>query len=113
MTVAGAGHTFDMRDPSTLFASLSLDAAGTKKDGVAFFAQAGKYEFFCAIPGHDAQGMHGTITVTGPTTTLTSALTAAGNPPTAAGLAEGTRTVSASRTASIVPGSGPTRSPSA
>ncbi|MDQ1447426.1 MAG: hypothetical protein QOC79_397 [Actinomycetota bacterium] len=85
VTVAGAGHTFDMRDPSTLFASLSLDAAGAKKDGVAFFAQAGKYEFFCAIPGHDAQGMHGTITVTGATTTLTAALAATGNPPTAAG----------------------------
>jgi plastocyanin len=85
VTVAGAGHTFDIRDPATLFASLSLDAAGTKKDGVAFFAQAGKYEFFCAIPGHEAAGMKGTITVTGPTTTLTAALTAAGNPATAAG----------------------------
>jgi plastocyanin len=85
VTVAGAGHTFDMRDPSTLFASLSLDVAGAKKDGVAFFPQAGKYEFFCAIPGHEAAGMKGTITVTGKPMTLTEALTAAGNPPTAAG----------------------------
>jgi len=85
VTIAGAGHTFDMRDPTTLFAALSLDAAGAKKDGVAFFPHAGSYGFFCAIPGHDAQGMNGTITVTGPTTTLTAAVTAAGNPPTAAG----------------------------
>jgi plastocyanin len=85
VTVAGSGHTFDMRDPSTLFAALSLDAAGTKKDGVAFFAKAGTYGFFCAIPGHDAAGMNGTITVTGNPLTLTQALTAAGNPATAAG----------------------------
>ncbi len=85
VTVAGAGHTFSLQDASTLFASLSLDAAGTKKDGVAFFPQAGTYVFFCAIPGHEAAGMKGTITVTGKPATLTQALTAAGNPPTAAG----------------------------
>jgi len=85
VTIAGAGHTFDMRDSTTLFAALSLDAAGTKKDGVAFFAAPGTYGFFCAIPGHDAAGMHGTITVSGPATTLTQALTATGNPATAAG----------------------------
>jgi len=85
VTVAGAGHTFDMRDANTLFASLSLDAAGTSKSGVAFFPTPGSYGFFCAIPGHDGLGMHGTITVTGPPTTLTQALTAAGNAATAAG----------------------------
>jgi len=85
VTVAGAGHTFNLEDPTTLFASLSLNAAGTKDDGVAFFPKPGPYTFFCAIPGHEAQGMKGTITVTGPPVTLTQALTAAGNPPTAAG----------------------------
>jgi plastocyanin len=85
VTVAGAGHTFNMRDATTLFASLSLDAAGTVKSGVAFFPTPGSYGFFCAIPGHDALGMHGTITVTGLPTTLTQALTAAGNAATAAG----------------------------
>jgi Copper binding proteins, plastocyanin/azurin family len=55
------------------------------KSGVAFFPAPGSYGFFCAIPGHDGLGMHGTITVTGPPTTLTQALTAAGNAATAAG----------------------------
>ena len=85
VTVAAPGHTFNLQDPATLFQSLSLDAAGSKKDGVALFPHAGSYVYFCAIPGHEAAGMKGTITVTGPTVTLTEALTAAGNPPTAAG----------------------------
>ena len=85
VSVASPGHTFTMQDSATLSQSLSLDAAGSKKDGVALFPHAGSYVFFCAIPGHEAQGMKGTITVTGPTVTLTEALTAAGNPPTAAG----------------------------
>jgi plastocyanin len=85
VSVAGAGHTFSMHEATTLWESLSLDAAGTKKSGVAFFPTPGVYNFFCAIPGHEAQGMKGTITVTGPPMTLTAALTAAGNAPTAAG----------------------------
>ncbi len=85
VSVAAPGHTFNMRDASTLWESLSLDAGGTVKSGVAFFPTPGTYGFFCAVPGHDAQGMHGTITVTGPPMTLTAALTAAGNAPTAAG----------------------------
>jgi len=85
VSVASPGHTFNMRDADTLWTSLSLDAAGTVKTGVAFFPHPGTYGFFCAVPGHDAQGMHGTITVTGPVMTLTQALTAAGNPATAAG----------------------------
>jgi plastocyanin len=85
VTVAAPGHTFNMRDAETLFESLSLDAGGTVKSGVAFFPHPGTYGFFCAVPGHDSSGMHGTITVTGPVQTLSQALTAAGNPATAAG----------------------------
>jgi plastocyanin len=85
VNVAGAGHTFSLEDPTTLFQSLSLNAAGTTDDGVAFFAKPGSYTFFCAIPGHEAAGMKGTITVTGPPMTLAAALTASGNPATAAG----------------------------
>lgn len=81
VTVAGAGHTFTMQDPTTLMASLSLNAAGTKVDGVAYFAKAGTYTFFCAIPGHEAAGMKGTITITGPQMTLDEALRKTGNPP--------------------------------
>ena len=85
MTVAGSGHTFTMQDPNTFFESLSLNAAGTKVSGVAFFPTAGSYTFFCAIPGHEAAGMKGQIIVTGPTMTLDEALKASGNPPGAAG----------------------------
>jgi plastocyanin len=85
VTIAAAGHTFSMRDATTLWESLSLDAAGGKKSGVAFFSKAGDYEFYCAISGHDAGGMHGVIHVVGPTVTLTQALVADKNPPTAAG----------------------------
>ena len=85
VTVASPGHTFSLQDSTTLFQSLSLDAGGTVKNGVAFFPAPGQYTYFCAIPGHEAAGMKGTITVTGAPTTLTAALTAAGNAPTAAG----------------------------
>jgi plastocyanin len=85
VTVAGAGHTFTMQDPTTLFEQLSLNAAGTKDSGVAFFSKPGTYTFFCAIPGHEAAGMKGEITVTGSPMTLDEALKASGNPPGAAG----------------------------
>jgi plastocyanin len=85
VTVAGAGHTFTMQDPTTLFQQLSLNAAGTKDKGVAFFAKPGTYTFFCSVPGHEAAGMKGEITVTGAPTTLDEALKASGNPPGAAG----------------------------
>jgi plastocyanin len=85
VTVAGSGHTFTLQDPNTFFQSLSLNAAGTKVSGVAFFPTAGSYTFFCAIPGHEAAGMKGQIIVSGGTTSLDAALKAAGNPPGAAG----------------------------
>ena len=85
VSVAGAGHTFSMQDPTTLWASLSLNAAGTTDSGVAYFAKPGSYVFFCAIPGHEAAGMKGVITVTGPPVTLAAALTQSGNAANAAG----------------------------
>jgi plastocyanin len=78
--VAAPGHTFTMQDPTTLFESLSLNAGGTTDSGVAFFAKPGTYTFFCAIPGHEAAGMKGTITVTGPEMTLDEALKLSDNP---------------------------------
>jgi len=85
VTVAGAGHTFNLQDPTTLFQNLSLNAAGTTDTAVAYFGKPGNYTFFCAIPGHEAAGMKGTIVVTGPPLTLDEALKAGGNPPGAAG----------------------------
>ncbi len=85
VSVAAAGHTFNLHEATTLFPGLALDKSGATVSGVAFFPTPGKYTFFCAIPGHEAAGMKGTINVTGPPMTLTEALTASGNPPTAAG----------------------------
>src|SRR6185437_6514068 len=87
VSVAGAGHTFTMQDATTLFQQLDLNAAGDKVSGVAFFEKPGSYTFFCSVPGHEAAGMKGTITVTGPPVTLAKALTDSGNPPGAAGAA--------------------------
>jgi len=83
--IAAAGHTFSMHEANTLMQSLSLDAAGATDSTVAFFPEPGTYHFYCAVPGHEAQGMKGVINVTGSPTTLSDAVTAAGNPPGAAG----------------------------
>ena len=85
VSIAAASHTFNLSDPTTLFPGMSLTDVGKVETAVVFFAKPGSYTFFCATPGHEAAGMKGTITVTGPPTTLTAALTAAGNPATAAG----------------------------
>jgi uncharacterized cupredoxin-like copper-binding protein len=78
--VAAGGHTFDFDDSSTLFASLALTNSGSTVNGTAFFSHPGNYTFFCAIPGHRAAGMQGTITVTGPPVpTLDAALAQAGD----------------------------------
>jgi plastocyanin len=83
VSVAAPSHNFSIHQATALFKP--LDLVGSKDDGIAFFPTPGKYDFFCNVPGHEAGGMHGTITVTGPPMTLTEALTAAGNAPTAAG----------------------------
>jgi plastocyanin len=80
ITWAAPGHTFGFHETDTLFGELKDPGSGTSK-GVAFFPSAGTYNFYCAIPGHEAAGMKGTVTVTGPTMTLEQAATAAGNPP--------------------------------
>jgi uncharacterized cupredoxin-like copper-binding protein len=77
---AATGHTFVFHDPSTMFGELKPTAPGPTS-GVAFFAKAGDYTFYCSVDGHEAAGMHGVIHVTGPTVTLDQALKAAGNGP--------------------------------
>jgi plastocyanin len=83
--VAGVSHTFNFHETTTLFAGLALDSIGKSVSGVAFFPTAGNYHFYCAIPSHEANGMRGIVHVSGPTVTLTQALTASGNPASAAG----------------------------
>jgi plastocyanin len=66
-------HTLDFDDPSTLWAGLIVNNQGDKATSRIFFGAPGVFTFFCAIPGHRAQGMQGTITVTGPPMTLAQA----------------------------------------
>jgi uncharacterized cupredoxin-like copper-binding protein len=43
---------------------VSIDALGTRTTTVTF-AKPGSYTFICHLPGHEAYGMTGTVTVTG------------------------------------------------
>jgi plastocyanin len=74
---AAAQHTLDFDDPATLFAGLEVTTAGEKVQARAFFGASGAYTFYCAVPGHRAAGMQGTVTVTGSPTTVAEAETAA------------------------------------
>ena len=74
---AAGAHTLDFDDAETLFAGLAVDNAGEKVSSRIFFGEPGEYTFFCAIPGHRAAGMFGTVTVTGPPMTLEEAEAAA------------------------------------
>src|SRR5207237_4255944 len=66
-------HTLDFDDTSTLFAGLAVNNAGEKVTSRIFFGKPGAYTFFCAIPGHRAGGMFGTVTVTGAPMTVAQA----------------------------------------
>ena len=66
-------HTLDFDDTSTLFAGLAVNNAGEKVSSRIFFGKPGDYTFYCAIPGHRAGGMQGTVTVTGAPITLAQA----------------------------------------
>lgn len=57
------GHTLAIQDPKFSGFELGTDA-GTKKSGKVELA-AGKYTIYCTVPGHEAAGMKGTITVAG------------------------------------------------
>jgi plastocyanin len=75
---AAGQHTIDFDDPATLFPGLEVVAAGEKAEGRIFFGEPGEYTFYCAVPGHKAAGMEGTVTVTGDPITLEEAEAAAG-----------------------------------
>lgn len=84
--VAAPGHTFAFTDAATkLTEPMQLEPAGSTVTEVGFFGAAGEYKYICTIPGHEAAGMWGTLTVDGPNVTLEEALVDAGNPPDAAG----------------------------
>jgi plastocyanin len=51
-------HDFTLEDGGTV-----VEVGGDKtKRGTFTLAERGKYTFYCAIPGHRAAGMQGTIT---------------------------------------------------
>jgi plastocyanin len=78
LTDGAAGpHTMDFDSPETLFKGLAVNAQGEKDSSRIFFGTPGSYTFFCAIPGHRAAGMQGTVTVTGSPMTLSQAEAAA------------------------------------
>jgi len=56
-----------------LWAGLAVGNQGEKATSRIFFGAPGTYTYFCAIPGHRAAGMQGTVTVTGPPMTLAQA----------------------------------------
>jgi uncharacterized cupredoxin-like copper-binding protein len=85
ITWASTPHTFSFHEDSALFAELVAGAPGSTSTGVAYFGAPGQFQFFCSIPGHEAAGMKGTVTVAGPPISLADAEKAAGNPPTAGG----------------------------
>jgi plastocyanin len=51
-------HTFTI---DALQVNLRLPSSGKRE--ITFAAEPGVYEYYCAIPGHDALGMRGTLTV--------------------------------------------------
>jgi plastocyanin len=78
LTDASTGpHTLDFDDAATLFAGLAVNSAGEKVSSRIFFGAPGDYTYFCAIPGHRAQGMQGVVHVTGKAMTLAEAEAAA------------------------------------
>ena len=57
------GHTLAIQDPKFAGFLLTTDAGGPKSGKVEL--TPGKYTIYCTVPGHEAQGMKATITVSG------------------------------------------------
>ena len=70
---ANTQHTLNFDQTSTLWAGLVVNTQGEKLQSRIFFPAAGTYTYYCAVTGHRAAGMQGTITVTGPPLTLAQA----------------------------------------
>ncbi len=57
------GHTLAIQDPKFDGFLLTTDAGGPKSGKVEL--ATGKYTIYCTVPGHEAQGMKATLTVSG------------------------------------------------
>jgi plastocyanin len=58
-------HNFNIRDDSGTLAS-TVDLHTGDSDTIGATLAPGTYTYFCAFPGHESLGMHGTLTVTAP-----------------------------------------------
>jgi uncharacterized cupredoxin-like copper-binding protein len=65
--------TITMSNPSSLPHAIAVEGKGVDKDGktvrkggtstVTLTLKKGKYTFYCPVPGHEAAGMKGTLTI--------------------------------------------------
>ena len=73
-SIASAGTvTIKMSNPASLSHDVSIKGNGVSKQGdivgnggtstVTADLKAGTYTFYCSVPGHEAAGMKGTLTV--------------------------------------------------
>jgi plastocyanin len=81
ITLTGAQpHTLNFdNETALLYPGVELNSPATKVSARIFFGTAGAYTYYCAIPGHRAAGMFGTVNVTGPTMTVAQAEAAGGS----------------------------------
>ncbi|MEP7360502.1 MAG: cupredoxin domain-containing protein [Chloroflexota bacterium] len=59
-------HNFNIRDASGAGIGATDDLRAGENGTLTVELAPGQYTFFCAEPGHESLGMHGTLTVTAP-----------------------------------------------
>jgi plastocyanin len=75
LEAAAGAITLVMENPSPLEHNIAVRGEGVDEQGevvgqgeesrVTVELEAGEYEFYCSVPGHDEAGMNGTLTVSG------------------------------------------------
>jgi plastocyanin len=75
LTAPAGDITLVMENPSSVEHNIAVKGDGINEEGpvvgqgetseVTVALEAGEYEFYCSVPGHEAAGMEGTLTVTG------------------------------------------------
>ena len=75
LTAPAGEITLVMENPSAVEHNIAVKGDGVDEKGevvgqgdtseVTATLEAGEYEFYCSVPGHEAAGMEGTLTVTG------------------------------------------------
>jgi plastocyanin len=74
LTAPAGEVTLVMENPATVEHNIAVKGDGIDEKGevvgqgetseVSVTLEAGEYEFYCSVPGHEAAGMEGTLTVT-------------------------------------------------